>query len=263
MNATLSRVSVNARAGFSLIDLLVSIVIIGLLMAIMLPVLTHAAEASRRVACRSNVRQMGLGLALYAEDNNGQLPRSEFAAGATPDTYRPHQMMLLHAGKVPGDWDGLGWLYAADYLRTPTLYYCPSHRGMHSFQNYEVAWLNNSVAIVGNYHFRALVGPVYLTDLSPNMALISDGMRTAQDFNHTIGANVLLADLSVAWAADPDGSILQSLPRTEADATAAEAVARAWHILEDGNDGRFPGLPWNPNTPTGPGNAQGLGAHLR
>lgn len=249
----------NGRLAFSLIDLLVSIVIIALLLAITLPVLTHATEASRRVACRSNVRQMGIALALYAEDNTGLLPRSEFAAGSTPDTYRPHQMMLLHAGKGPGDWDGLGWLYAGEYLRTPTLFYCPSHRGNHAFENYEVAWLTNSVSIVGNYHFRALVGPVYLSQLPPSMALVSDGMRTLADFNHLIGANVLLADLSVAWAQDPDSTIRNSLPRSESDASAAEAVARAWHILEDGNDSRFPGLPWRPTGPNGPDIPQGFG----
>lgn len=248
-----------SRRAFSLIDLLVSIVIIALLMAITLPVLTHATEASRRVACRSNVRQMGIALALYAEDNDGQLPRSEFAAGNTPDTFRPQQMMLLHAGKGPGDWDGLGWLYAGEYLRTPTLFYCPSHRGEHSFDNYEVAWLNNAVSIVGNYHFRAIIGQTYLTDLAPSTALISDGMRTVSDFNHLIGANVLLADLSVTWAQDPNSEIRNSLPRAESDATAAEAVARAWHILEDGDDSRFPGLPWRPNTPTGPETPQGFG----
>lgn len=237
-----------------MIDLLVSIVVIAVLMGIMLPVLGHATEASRRVVCRSNVRQMALAVAMYAEDNAGLIPESDFASGDTPDTYRPEQMMTLNAGRGPNDWEGLGWLYASEYLRTPTLFYCPSHRGQHDFSQYEAAWVSSDVAIVGNYHMRALVGPQYLSELDPEMAIIADGMRTLQDFNHQVGSNVARADLSVEWAADEHGLIAASLPVVATDSDHdAEAVARAWFILEDGNDQAFPGLPWRPRPIDGPG----------
>lgn len=249
--------------GFSLFDLLVSIVVIAILLAIMLPVLSHATEASRRVACRSNVRQMAIGVAMYAEDHNGVLPESEFAAGDTPDTYRPELMMTLHAGKGGLDWEGLGWLYADDYLRTPNLFYCPSHRGQHGFDQYEAAWVGSGVRIVGNYHFRAFFGRRYLKDLDPHMAIIADGMRTAQDFNHRVGTNVARADLSVDWVEDHDGMILAALPASADPADIsqtsdddAEAVAFAWFVIEGHQPDQFPGLPWRP---TGVGNNTPLG----
>ncbi len=240
--------------GFSIIDLLVSIVVIAVLLGIMLPVLAHATEASRRVACRSNVRQMALAVAMYAEDHAGRLPESEYSSGDTPDTYRPAEMMTLNAGKGSGDWEGLGWLYAEEYLRTPTLFYCPSHRGEHDFEQYEAAWFSNNISIIGNYHMRAMFGPQYLSDLPPNMALIADGMRTLQDFNHQVGSNVAHADMSVAWAPDESGLIAEALPVVASDSDLdSEAIERAWFILEDGDDNAFPGLPWRPRPVDTPG----------
>ena len=236
-----------AARGFSLFDLLVSVVVIAVLLSIMLPVLAHATEASRRVACRSNVRQMAISVAMYAEDNLGVIPESEFASGDTPDTFRPEAMNILNAGKGPGDWEGLGWLYADEYLRTPTLFYCPSHRGEHGFSEYEAAWLASDVAIVGNYHMRAITSTRYLAQMPKSMALIADGMRTMQDFNHQIGSNVARVDMSVEWVADENGLLADALPVAASDSDEdSEAIARAWFILDNGNDEQFPGLPWRP-----------------
>ena len=67
-----------ARSAFTLIDLLVSIAVMAILIGIMLPSITSAHEAARRVACRSNGRQIGLGLVMYANDHDGRLPSSVF-----------------------------------------------------------------------------------------------------------------------------------------------------------------------------------------
>src|SRR5688572_26206612 len=59
--------------GFSLVELLVVMAIIGLLIALLIPAVQAAREASRRTVCKNNLKQMGLALQLHV-DNRGHFP---------------------------------------------------------------------------------------------------------------------------------------------------------------------------------------------
>ncbi|MEM1012096.1 MAG: type II secretion system protein [Planctomycetota bacterium] len=64
------------RPGFTLVELLVVIGIIALLVGILLPTLSQARVSGQQVVCASNLRQLGVGISLYADDNKEWFPQS-------------------------------------------------------------------------------------------------------------------------------------------------------------------------------------------
>jgi prepilin-type N-terminal cleavage/methylation domain-containing protein/prepilin-type processing-associated H-X9-DG protein len=64
-------------AGFTLLELLIVIAIVGVLASLLLPVVGRTQRKARETSCVSNLRQLGVGLALYADDHGGRLPFAE------------------------------------------------------------------------------------------------------------------------------------------------------------------------------------------
>ncbi len=79
----------SAPAGFSLLELLITVTIVALLAALLLPVLALVRESSRSAVCLNHLRQIGLGDMAYAADHRGMLTPSKiefetYSASATP-----------------------------------------------------------------------------------------------------------------------------------------------------------------------------------
>jgi prepilin-type N-terminal cleavage/methylation domain-containing protein/prepilin-type processing-associated H-X9-DG protein len=103
------------KNGFTLIELLVVISIIAVLVAILLPALKQAREKARQVACLSNLKQIGLALAMYPDDFDG------WALCAQP---KPRPAGAPWMG-------GYAWeiIVELNYIKTPTVFLCPSEPG--------------------------------------------------------------------------------------------------------------------------------------
>ncbi len=89
--------------GFTLVELLVVVGIIALLIAMLMPALTKARQAAISVQCLSNLRQCGIGFAMQANDNRGQVEgeREEHIWGAGP-IYYPWAWFVAGRGNTVG-----------------------------------------------------------------------------------------------------------------------------------------------------------------
>ncbi len=233
---------------FTLIDVLVSIAVIGLLISIMLPSIAKVRETARKVVCSSGMRQIGLGMNLYAEDNKAMLPASVFlddAGGRYATAINPQLMDTirtdpdLYAPRQWGQWDGLGLLFYKSYVSAPGVYYCPSHVGENPLEVYQDQWNFESTGeIIANYQFRG-VGPNgerHLYNMRATDAMVTDSLRSIEDINHQNGLNVLAAGLSVNWYEDVNSQILQSV-MSRTDDSAADDTAQTWTLFDGGPRG--------------------------
>lgn len=212
------------RCGFSLLELLVVIAVASLLIGLLLPGLSRLRESARRVGCSSNMHQTAIALEGFANDHHDRLPGSYFAGDDQRES-KPQNMMMANRGSRWDGWDGIGRLYAKRYMTGPGSFYCPSHRGEHAPDRYDQRWTrSNTRPIFVNYHYRGTfdfsspsADPIERHQFSSlrierpsGMALLTDGLRTKSDFNHTDGTNILRDDLSVRWYTNP--LIYKTLP---------------------------------------------------
>lgn len=100
--------------GFTLIELLVVIAIIAILAAILFPVFARAREKARQSSCLSNVKQIVLGVLMYAQDYDERLPYASTWGDLPWHTYlQPYikNNQILTCPSKPKLTQGYGWNY--------------------------------------------------------------------------------------------------------------------------------------------------------
>jgi prepilin-type N-terminal cleavage/methylation domain-containing protein/prepilin-type processing-associated H-X9-DG protein len=199
-----------AHCAFTLVELLVSIGIIALLVAMLMPVLSRVREQSRRVSCLSNLRSLGQAMYLYAGDYRDRLPNGNGPNDGDPDNGDQVLVSL---------WEQ--YLSAA----AATTFHCPSDAdpAPRRITNNYIS-MSDSARI--SYDFYSLY---WQPERGPMLSRLRGQAPLAWDLgvsaelsalqNHgTAGGNVVWADGHANW-----------LPASEWDAANWPAPARAFY----------------------------------
>lgn len=167
---------------FTLVELLIVIAIIIILIAILLPGLRQAKETAKRIACLSNVKQIGLGMIEYSQDYNGYFP------------------MPIYSSNYPSTLKDMAYMIE-DYVKGK-VFFCPSVSPQKIWE-----WLYKTDYVM--YHGRSYPNsPTRISD-SPGYLLLIDYSTCASAGNTTLnhsdpggllaGANAMRLDGGAAW----------------------------------------------------------------
>ncbi len=216
------------RAGFTLIEMLVVIAIIGILAALLLPVLSRAKERARAVQCLSNLRQMQLAWNLYADDNGGILPvngsgrdagqyadEPSWVAGylAKAHTTDNTNITLLTGTKYQR-WGSIG-----GYTKNPGIYHCPSDvsqdpkNGMPRVRSIAMnCWLNPGRNGAVSGRIRNLNFEVYSQITDFTRLSTSDGFVFLDERPDSINDGLFMVDMETYNPTNLAGLKVRDLP---------------------------------------------------
>jgi prepilin-type N-terminal cleavage/methylation domain-containing protein/prepilin-type processing-associated H-X9-DG protein len=113
------------RKGFTLIELLVVIAIIAILAAILFPVFARAREKARQASCSSNLKQLALGMLMYAQDYDDTHVMYRYASGRYWSTEGPVDGWNYHSSYgYSNSWP----TFIYPYVKNTQIFLCPSTR---------------------------------------------------------------------------------------------------------------------------------------
>lgn len=164
------------RTGLTLIEVLVSFGVIGLLMALLLPAVLSSREAARKTQCRNNLRQMGVAIHSFHEQH-GFLDTQLTLKAILPQ---------MGEGAIAAEFDARdtalsrGGSYPLINVRSPASYVCPS-----DFLAERAKWDTNYVI---NFASPLAVKAGFWHGLEPpfRLSLVSDGLSNTAIFSEKL-----------------------------------------------------------------------------
>lgn len=210
------------RRGFSLIELLVVIGIIGVLLGLLLPALERGREQAMVLKCALNLRQIGQAITIYTNENHGDYPRTIYVpgdpptAGTNPTAPNPFD----DTGPQPNDVTAALFLLIRTQHVPPDIFTCPytdvnifepdKAPNLASRSNFSNDKINLGYSYANPYpdSTAATAGYQLTSHLNPNFAVAADlnsgeGGNANSDNHEDRGQNVLYADGHVTWQTTP------------------------------------------------------------
>ncbi|MDA3961598.1 MAG: prepilin-type N-terminal cleavage/methylation domain-containing protein [Planctomycetota bacterium] len=189
--------------GFTLIELMIVMAIIAILAGLLIPAVNVARAAAEKASCLSNLRQLGMAVASFAELNDGQAPL------VYDDWSKRSSYMFTN---YYNGLCGFGFLYRDDVFDTPQAFFCPVWRSnpWHSFQGANNPWPPQRITRAGyalrpevSMPVRKLAAPLPLLDDFGSTGAIGfdliSHLKNVTVSGHGNGCNVVYGDGHVAW----------------------------------------------------------------
>ena len=215
-----SRKATRTIPGFTLIELLLVISIIGILAALLLPVLNQGQKKARRAQCVSDLKQLGLAFHSFMHDHNSLFPMQ------VSTNYGGTLEFVMASYKVAGEFyfQYRHFQALSNELNTPKLLFCPADRARIAaadfveFSNVNVSYFVGANAEYDNPN-SILAGDrniTYATGVSGSIIRLTDGVMVNWTGEmHEFKGNVLYADGRVAelngglpWAASDTSQMM-------------------------------------------------------